>query len=60
MRIVQRAAQYFNQHRRLKLNDCFALTFAEGTKESILLTGDGQLRRIAQVKGLEVRARGDG
>jgi predicted nucleic acid-binding protein len=52
---VQRAAHYFNQHRRLKLNDCFALTLAEDTKESILLTGDGQLRRIAQAKGIEVR-----
>lgn len=52
---VQRAARYFNKHRRLKLNDCFALTLAEDTKDSILLTGDGQLRRIAQASGIEVR-----
>jgi predicted nucleic acid-binding protein len=52
---VQRAARYFNENRRLKLNDCFALTLAEDCKESILLTGDGALRRIAQAKGIEVR-----
>lgn len=52
---VQRAAKYFNEHRRLNLNDCFALTLAEDTKRSILLTGDRLLRRIAGAKGVEVR-----
>lgn len=37
--LVQRAAIYFNKHRRLKLNDCFALVLAEETKDCILLTG---------------------
>jgi predicted nucleic acid-binding protein len=52
---VQRAQRYFNQHRRLKLNDCFALVLAEDTDESILLTGDGLLRRIAEDNGIEAR-----
>lgn len=52
---VRRAQQYFNKHRRLKLNDCFALTLAEDTEGSILLTGDGLLRRIAEGNGIEVR-----
>ena len=53
--LVQRAGRYFNQHGRLKLNDCFALTLAEEIEECILLTGDGPLRRIAEGNGLEVR-----
>ena len=53
--LVQRAGRYFNQHGRLKLNDCFALTLAEEIEECILLTGDGPLRRIAEGKGIEVR-----
>ena len=52
---VQKAARYANRHRRLKLNDCFALTLAEDIEDSILLTGDGTLRRVAEEKGLEVR-----
>jgi predicted nucleic acid-binding protein len=52
---VQRAAKYFNEHRRLNLNDCFALALSEDAKDSILLTGDGLLRRIAKAKGVEVR-----
>ncbi|HJM52367.1 MAG TPA: type II toxin-antitoxin system VapC family toxin [Alphaproteobacteria bacterium] len=52
---VERAAWHFNQHRRLKLNDCFALTLAEEIEGCILLTGDGFLRRIAEGCGIEVR-----
>lgn len=52
---VQRAQRYFNRHRRLKLNDCFALSLAEDTKDRILLTGDGLLRRIAEANGIEAR-----
>lgn len=52
---VVRAAAYFNRHRRLKLKDCFALTLAEDTQGSILLTGDALLRRIAEEKGIEGR-----
>ena len=53
--VVERAARYANRHRRLKLNDCFALALAEDIGDSILLTGDGTLRRIAEGRGLEVR-----
>jgi predicted nucleic acid-binding protein len=52
---VERAARYFNEHRRLKLNDCFALALSEDVDDSILLTGDGTLRRVAEEKGVEVR-----
>lgn len=52
--LVQRAAQYFNQHARLALNDCFALVLAEQNEDCILLTGDSLLRRIAAGKGIEV------
>lgn len=52
---VLRAQRYFNQHRRLKLNDCFALALAEEVGDSILLTGDGLLRRVAGDNGVEAR-----
>ena len=53
--LVERAARYFNEHTRLKLNDCFALTLAEHIENCILLTGDRLLRRIAGGSGIEVR-----
>lgn len=53
--LVQRAATYFNKHRRLKLNDCFALVLAEETKDCILLTGDASLRQIANKNQIEAR-----
>lgn len=53
--MVERAAAYFNRHRRLKLNDCFALVLAEETEESILLTGDALLRRVANDNEVEAR-----
>lgn len=53
--MVERAAAYFNRHRRLKLNDCFALVLAEKTAESILLTGDALLRRVANDNEVEAR-----
>lgn len=52
--LVQCAGAYFNQHVRLKLNDCFALTLAEDIADCILLTGDRSLRRVAEDKGIEV------
>ena len=52
---VTRAAVHFNRHRRLTLNDCFALVLAEDIDNSILLTGDGSLREIAEGNGIEVR-----
>lgn len=53
--LVQRAATYFNRHRRLKLNDCFALVLAEETTGCILLTGDASLRQIANNNDIEAR-----
>ena len=52
--LVARAIRYFNQHARLKLNDCFALVLAEEIGDCILLTGDGLLRGIAEKNGIEV------
>lgn len=52
---VERAAVYFNQHRRLELNDCYALTLTEDLEDSVLLTGDGLLRRVAEENGVGVR-----
>ena len=54
-RLVERAAAYFNRNRRLKLNDCFALVLAEQTEDSVLLTGDALLRRIAEDNDVEAR-----
>lgn len=54
-RAVQVAADHFNRHRRLKLNDCFALTLTQELDDSMLLTGDGLLRRVAEEQGVEVR-----
>ena len=51
---VKRAQTYSNEHRQLKLNDCFALALAEDLEGSVLLTGDSTLRRIAEQRGLEV------
>ncbi len=53
--LVLRAQGYFNRHAALKLNDCFALTLAEEIEDSILMTGDGPLRRIADDNAVEVR-----
>lgn len=47
---VDRASGYFNRHRPLKLNDCFALVLAENIEDSILFTGDGPLRAVASEK----------
>jgi len=52
---VERATDYFNRHRRLKLNDCFALALSEHTDDSILLTGDALMRSVAEDNGVEVR-----
>jgi predicted nucleic acid-binding protein len=51
---VRRAQSYFNENRGLKLNDCFALVLAEDTDESMLLTGDGRLRTLAENNDVEV------
>ena len=50
---VLAAQTYFNENRRLKLNDCFALAMAESINESILFTGDNPLRMLAEIKEIE-------
>jgi hypothetical protein len=51
---TNRAPSYFREHRRhSSLNDWFALRFAE-VHGGILLTGDGDPRRIAIGNGVEV------
>ena len=49
-----RAIDYFRRHRlQLSLNDCFAWRMAE-VHRGILMTGDGDLRRLAVENGIEV------
>lgn len=50
---VKRVSEYHAENRRPSFNDYFALVLAEDTEESILLTGDGALREIAEGKALE-------
>ena len=51
---AQFAIAYFRQHRRhLSLNDCFAWRLAE-VHQGILMTGDGNLRKLAGRSGLDV------
>ena len=51
---VTRAAAHFNRHKRLTLNDCFALALAQDIDDSILLTGDSALRTVAERNEIEV------
>ena len=51
---VKRASAYYNQHRALQIHDCFALILAEDIDDSILLTGDRNLRTVATNLGIEV------
>jgi len=51
---VLQAQTYFNKHRALSLNDCFAMRLAEESKDAILVTGDANLRRFAMERMLEV------
>ncbi len=51
---VALAAVYFNTHKQLHLNDCFALVLAHEIDDSILLTGDRSLRAVAEGIGIEV------
>lgn len=51
---TRQAIDYFHQHRRhLSLNDCFAWRLAE-VHQGILMTGDGNLRKLAAESGVEV------
>ena len=42
------------QHGRLSVNDCFCLVTTRCHDDSILLTGDGQLRKVAEESGIQV------
>lgn len=51
---VVNAMGYFRQHRaQLSMNDCFAWRLAE-VHQGILMTGDGDLRKLAGGNGVEV------
>ncbi|MEX2507785.1 MAG: hypothetical protein WD406_12785 [Pseudohongiellaceae bacterium] len=50
---VLRAAAHFNQVRRLKMNDCFALVLAGNISASILFTGDAPMKVRAESLGIE-------
>ncbi|MCB0637343.1 MAG: hypothetical protein KDC54_12030 [Lewinella sp.] len=50
---VGMAQTYYNENRKLKLNDCFALVLAETTEDSILFTADYPLRQLADSKNIE-------
>lgn len=50
---VKAAQGYFNQHKALNLNDCFALALADQIENVILLTGDQALRDVAESKDVE-------
>jgi hypothetical protein len=39
---------------RLSANDCFCLVSAVGHENAVLLTGDGELRAVAQARAVEV------
>ena len=51
---VSQALKYFKQNPRLSLKDCFALVLAEQIPDSILLTGDANLRHTASGVRTEV------
>jgi predicted nucleic acid-binding protein len=51
---VGRAIAHRSRHAKLTAEDCFSLVLAEDIKDSILLTGDAELRSVAVGKGCEV------
>jgi predicted nucleic acid-binding protein len=51
---VGRAIVHRSQYTKLTAEDCFSLVLAEDIKDSILLTGDAELRDVAITKGCEV------
>lgn len=50
---VGKASEYSHRYPALSLNDCFALVMAETTLDAVLLTGDQQLRRVAEQHRVE-------
>ena len=51
---IVRVREYFKRNPRLSLKDCFALVLAEQIPDSILLTGDANLRDTASDVRTEV------
>lgn len=52
---VEQAVRHQNRHLALSHNDCLALVPAESLGDSILMTGDRVLRRIASGRNVEIR-----
>jgi hypothetical protein len=50
---TQRAQDYSNTFIPLAVYDCFALVLAEVNENALLLTGDGNLRRVAEGYNVE-------
>lgn len=50
---VNAAQTYRENFKRLRLYDCFALVVAEKLENSILLTGDQNLKKVAVGRGVE-------
>ena len=51
---IAQVLKYFKQNPKLSLKDCFALVLAEQIPDSILLTGDANLRDTASTLRTEV------
>jgi len=51
---VERSGAIQKRNRALTINDCFAFVAAADVPRSILLTGDGSLRRFAEAQAIEV------
>jgi len=51
---VFKASEHYVSHSALSLNDCYVLALTEQKRNSILLTGDGYLRNVADKMGIEV------
>ena len=51
---VLRARAIVSEHPQLSIHDAFAFAIAESLEDCILLTGDGELRTLAEINRLEV------
>jgi hypothetical protein len=51
---VAAAISIKGRHPGLSANDCFCLVTAQGREEAMLLTGDAQLRHVAELHQVEV------
>jgi len=52
---VRRARKIKQENLKLTINECFAFVLAESISGSILLTGDKQLKNLADTSGIEYR-----